>query len=109
MMAFCLDPLVRLLGADGAAQWLTEDGVLRNSIFVVAFMSLTVIIISAGVKNGIEKWATRLMPSLIGILILLMLYVFTLPGAMDGLRAYLVPGRQPLLKGFKELYMIIII
>ena len=31
------------------------------------------------------------MPSLIGILVLLILYVFTLEGAMDGLRAYLVP------------------
>src|SRR5690606_26527581 len=31
------------------------------------------------------------MPSLIFILILLILYVLTLEGAMDGLRAYLVP------------------
>ena len=54
-------------------------------------MVLTVLIITAGVKDGIEKWASRLMPALVGILLLLILYVFTLPGAMDGLRAYLVP------------------
>ncbi len=91
MIAFFFDPLARLLGLDGVASWLTTDAVLRNSIFVVLFMLMTVTIINAGVKDGIEKWASRLMPSLILILVLLILYVFTLPGAMDGLRAYLVP------------------
>ena len=64
---------------------------MRNSLFVVLFMLLTIYIISAGVKEGIEKWASRLMPSLIVILLLLIVYVLTLPGAMDGLRAYLIP------------------
>lgn len=91
MIAHFLDPLARLSGIETAAQWLTRDSVLRNSIFVIMFMMLTVYIISAGVKDGIEKWASRLMPSLIVILLLLILYVLTLPGAMDGLRAYLVP------------------
>jgi len=49
------------------------------------------LIIMAGVKNGIEKWGTRLMPSLIGILLLLIVYVLTLEGAMEGLSAYLIP------------------
>ena len=91
MIAFFFDPVARILGMDNAAQWLTTDAVLRNSIFVVMFMTVTVFIINAGVKNGIEKWASRLMPSLIVILILLIIYVLTLPGASDGLRAYLVP------------------
>ena len=91
MIAFVFDPLARLAGMDGLAQWLTTDAEVRNSIFVVVFMLLTIYIISAGVKEGIEKWASRLMPSLVVILVLLILYVFTLPGAMDGLRAYLIP------------------
>ena len=91
MMAFFLDPITRILGLTSFSQWLTTDTEFRNAIFVVIFMAFTVWIITAGVKDGIEKWASRLMPSLIGILILLILYVFTLPGAMDGLRAYLVP------------------
>lgn len=91
MIAFFFDPLARLLGLDGLAEWLTTDAVIRNSLFVVIFMIMTVYIITAGVKDGIEKWASRLMPSLILILVLLILYVFTLPGAMDGLRAYLIP------------------
>lgn len=91
MIAFFFEPLSRLLGMDGLSTWLTTDAVIRNSLFVVLFMMLTVYIISAGVKEGIEKWASRLMPSLIVILVLLIIYVLTLPGAMDGLRAYLIP------------------
>jgi neurotransmitter:Na+ symporter, NSS family len=91
MMAFFLDPMARVVGLDGVSLWLTSDTEIRNGIFVVLFMVLTVFIVTAGVKDGIEKWASRLMPLLIGILLLLILYVFTLPGAMDGLRAYLLP------------------
>ena len=91
MLAFLLQPIADVAGLDALSEWLAVDGILRNSIFVIGFMLLTVFIISAGVKEGIEKWATRLMPSLVLILVFLIGYVFTLPGAMDGLRAYLVP------------------
>lgn len=91
MMAFFLDPLARLTGMTAAASWLTTESELRNGIFVVLFMALTIHIIRAGVKNGIERWASRLMPMLILILLLLIVYVLSLPGAIDGLRAYLVP------------------
>ena len=91
MIAYFLEPLSRLAGLENLSSWLRTDAVLRNALFVVVFMALTVYIISAGVKDGIEKWASRLMPSLVFILILLIGYVFTLPGAMEGLRAYLVP------------------
>jgi len=91
MLAFLLQPIADAAGLEALSEWLAADGILRNSIFVIGFMLLTVFIISAGVKEGIEKWATRLMPSLVLILVFLIGYVFTLPGAMDGLRAYLVP------------------
>lgn len=91
MVAFLLDPLLRMLGQPGAARWLTTDGIPRNVVFTLVFMALTVYVVSAGVKDGIEKWASRLMPSLVVILFLLILYVLTLPGALDGLRAYLIP------------------
>jgi NSS family neurotransmitter:Na+ symporter len=91
MLAFLLQPIADAAGLEALSEWLAVDGILRNSIFVIGFMLLTVFIISAGVKEGIEKWATRLMPSLVLILVFLIGYVFTLPGAMDGLRAYLVP------------------
>ena len=87
MIAFFFDPLARMAGMDGLAQWLTQDGVFRNSLFVIIFMLATVYIISAGVKDGIEKWASLLMPSLIVILVLLIFYVMTVPGALEGVRA----------------------
>ena len=91
MIAFFFDSIARLLGLESASQWLTLDAVPRNAIFVVMFMVVTLMIVSAGVKDGIERWASRLMPSLVIILVLLTIYVLTLPGAMDGVRAYLVP------------------
>ena len=62
MLAFLLQPVAQLIGLTALADWLIVDGVVRNSLFVVVFMLLTIFIISAGVKEGIEKWATRLMP-----------------------------------------------
>ena len=91
MMAFLVDPLARIAGMDSWAEWLTADSTIRNGLFVLLFLGLTVYVVSAGVKDGIEKWASRLMPSLILILLFLIIYVVTLPGASDGLRAYLVP------------------
>ena len=75
----------------GVARWLTEFSLTRNLSFTVIFMVLTVAIICGGVKDGIEKWSSRLMPSLLVIMLLLILYVLTLDGALAGVKAYLVP------------------
>ena len=91
MLAWLLNSFASMAGMDTASAWLTSDGEPRNAIFAVIFMMLTIVVIRAGVHDGIEKWATRLMPVLVLILFLLILYVLTLDGAMDGLRAYLVP------------------
>ena len=91
MLAFLFASVTDLLGLKAASLWLTSDGLSRNTVFSLLFMLLTVVVISAGVRNGIEKWASRLMPSLVILLVVLIGYVMTLEGAMDGLRAYLVP------------------
>lgn len=91
MVAYFIAPLFEVAGMDSAANWLTTFTSERNVLFTLIFMALTIGIISGGVKDGIEKWSTRLMPSLIAILILLTLYVMTLDGAMAGVKAYLVP------------------
>lgn len=91
MLAWLLNSFTSILGMDAASAWLTSDGEPRNAIFSVIFVACTVLVISAGVRDGIEKWASRLMPALILILLVLIIYVLSLEGAMDGLRAYLVP------------------
>jgi NSS family neurotransmitter:Na+ symporter len=91
MIAFCLSSAFDLLGMESAQAWLTSFGLPRNLLFMLAFMGLTVSIISAGVTKGIEAWSERLMPILLISLFLLVVYVLTLDGASDGLKIYLLP------------------
>ncbi len=91
MLSATLEPVTTLIGADAASSWLSEQSLTRNILFTVVFIILTVAIISRGVENGIEKWSKRLMPALLGILFALIAYVMTQEGAVEGLKAYLVP------------------
>jgi len=89
MISFFLASCLDLLGMDSA--WFTSFGMERNILFMLLFMGLTIGIISGGVKEGIERWSSRLMPLLLTSLVLLVVYVLTLDGAMDGLKVYLLP------------------
>ena len=91
MIAHFFDGFAQILELNTISNWLVTDAPIRSSLFVILFILFTVNIISAGVENGIEKWASRLMPSLIVLLVLLIFYVISLPGAMEGLRVYLIP------------------
>ncbi len=91
MLAFFLAAAADMVGLSSLSAWLRDGTAVRDAGFSLAFIVLTIVVVSAGVKHGIEKWATRLMPSLVLLLLVLIVYVMTLPGAMDGLRAYLVP------------------
>ncbi|MBN7798429.1 sodium-dependent transporter [Parahaliea mediterranea] len=97
MIAYFLASLAELLGLDGAAGWLTTFGLPRNVLFMLVFMVLTVGIISEGVREGIERWSSRLMPILLVTLLLLVAYVLTLDGATDGLKVYLLPDFERVL------------
>lgn len=91
MMAFALASIAELLGLNGVADWLTQFSLERNILFMLLFLALTVGIISEGVREGIERWSSRLMPMLLVCLLLLVAYVLTLDGAVQGLRMYLLP------------------
>lgn len=91
MMSHCLSAIASLVGLNDLARWLVEFGLARNLLFMALFMGLTVAIIHAGVRDGIERWSSRLMPLLLITLVLLVIYVLTLDGAMQGLRVYLMP------------------
>ena len=90
-IAFMLEPLTSVMGLESMGNWLTEFSLVRNIGFAAFFILLTVLIISAGVVQGIEKWSSRLMPSLFVLMGALILYVLTQDGAMEGLKHYLVP------------------
>jgi NSS family neurotransmitter:Na+ symporter len=91
MMSYAIEPVFTFIGFNDAAQWVISQSLLRNLGFTALFMVLTIFIIRHGVEDGIEKWSKRLMPMLIGLLVLLIIYVVTLDGAKEGLNAYLNP------------------
>jgi NSS family neurotransmitter:Na+ symporter len=91
MMSYAIEPVTSLLGFNETSSWLTSQSVARNLLFTALFMILTISIIRRGVEQGIEKWSKRLMPMLIGLLILMIIYVFTLEGSRAGFEAYLNP------------------
>ncbi|MEH6826349.1 MAG: sodium-dependent transporter [Motiliproteus sp.] len=91
MIAFVVEPAAILMGAQSTAEWSVTFGNERNIVFTLIFMLLTIFIVNGGVKDGIEKWSSRLMPMLFVMLLALAGYVLTLDGAMEGLQVYLVP------------------
>ena len=102
MISFCIAPISDFFGLDAATNWLMADlssptAVSRNLIFCALFMVLTASIVSGGVKDGIERWSVRLMPALFAIIVLLIIYVVSLDGAMEGLKHYVLPDFSKIL------------
>ena len=55
------------------------------------FLGLTAIIVLFGVEKGIEKVSKLMMPVLVVLTLGIAIYVMCLPGAMDGVKYYVVP------------------
>lgn len=91
MLAKFLSRLAQLLQLNSIAGWLAQDSSARDISVCFIFSAMTAWIVARGVNKGIETWSTRLMPILAVLLIALIIYVMTLPGALDGLRWYLLP------------------
>ena len=81
------------LPAEGiAAQY---GNMMSNPAIMVGFMAIVVvlgfIIISFGVQKGLERVTKYMMIALLGLMIVLAVNSFTLSGAQEGLRFYLLP------------------
>ena len=61
------------------------------SVFMAFFIVMTIAIIMLGVKNGIEKVNSVMMPLLFLTALGLAVYIMFLPGAAAGIKYYLVP------------------
>lgn len=59
--------------------------------YFAAFMVLTMFVVLGGVEKGIERWSKFLMPALFLLLVGLIVYNLTLPGASMGIDFYLKP------------------
>ncbi|EPW3768227.1 sodium-dependent transporter [Vibrio fluvialis] len=91
IICFMLGAVTDIIGLESATAWLKGFSVKRNLLGTLIFYVLTILIVQGGVKQGIEKWSTRLMPALFVLFGVLFIYIMMQQGAMEGLQHYLVP------------------
>lgn len=96
MFAHCLGQLSLLIGLEPLSVWLGENSVVRNLLATALVLLLTAGIIVSGVQKGIEAWSKRLMPMLIVLMVGLITYIMTLPGAASGLLRFITPDLNAL-------------
>lgn len=70
---------------------LFNSGIFRPILWTFAFIVLTHVIITSGVKSGIERWSKVMMPILFLILVILCIRSVTLPDASIGLKFLFQP------------------
>ena len=59
--------------------------------FFIVFLFITLIVVVSGVEKGIEKISKILMPILLILIFIILLYILTMPGALAGVKYYLLP------------------
>ena len=79
------------LAADGYFSDFISNGASTEICFAV-FALFTLSIIYAGVRNGIERVSKFMMPILIVLSVIIAIYSVTRPGALEGVKYFLVPN-----------------
>ena len=79
------------LAADGYFGSFISNGVSTEVCFAV-FTLFTVAIIYAGVQNGVERVSKFMMPILVVLSIVISVYSVTRPGALEGVKYFLIPN-----------------
>jgi len=97
---FAFEEIFYYFGWADAANWLTDtSNGPKNALIASVFMVGTIKIISGGVSDGIERATKLMMPLLIGIIVIMIGYVLTQEGAMNGVREYLLPDFSKITPG----------
>jgi NSS family neurotransmitter:Na+ symporter len=91
MVVHALGFLAKGVGLASVSDFLLNSSMPRDLIFTGLFLTATALVVFQGVEKGIERWSKRLMPTLVVLLVGLIIYMMTLPGASVGLERYLVP------------------
>ena len=76
---------------DGYFSAFISDGFSTEICFVI-FSVITLAIIYAGVRNGIERVSKFMMPILVVLSVIIAIYSVTRPGALAGVKYFLVPN-----------------
>ena len=81
---------VKALSGDNYFSDFISDGVSVEGWFLV-FALCTVVVIFFGVQKGVEKISRLMMPALVVLALLVAIYSVTRPGALSGVRYFLIP------------------
>ena len=84
----------------GKVQVVAEDGYFsafisdswQAELWFIVFAALVFIIILGGVKNGVELMSRIMMPVLVVLAIIVAIYSVTRPGAIEGVKYFLIPN-----------------
>ena len=79
------------LATDGYFSEFISNGVSTEVCFLI-FALFTVAIIYAGVRNGVERVSKFMMPVLVFLSVLITVYSVTRPGALEGVKYFLIPN-----------------
>lgn len=79
------------LATDGYFTSFISDGFSTEICFII-FALCTLLIIFAGVRNGIERVSKFMMPILVVLSIIITVYSVTRPGALEGVKYFLIPN-----------------
>lgn len=82
---------------DQLVYWNEFSSSLQPLVFHFVAMAFVAFIIYRGVTEGIEKVTKFMVPSLLGILIILFIRAVTLPGAIDGIKYFFTPDLSTIL------------
>lgn len=82
-----------LLATDEYFTSFISNGVSTEVCFII-FALFTLLIIYAGVRNGIERVSKIMMPILVVLSVIIAIYSVTRPGALAGVKYFLVPNVQ---------------
>ncbi len=64
----------------------------ESIIFMLIAVAIGITVCARGLEKGVEKVSKAMMLGLFGLIIILVIHSFTLPGAGEGLKFYLVPS-----------------
>ena len=79
------------MAEDGYFSDFISNGVSTETCFII-FALITLAIIFAGVRNGIERVSKFMMPILIVLSLIITVYSVTRPGAIEGVKYFIVPN-----------------
>ena len=79
------------LAEDGYFSAFIADGFSTETCFLF-FTLLTLVIIYAGVQNGVERVSKVMMPILVFLSVVIVVYSVTRPGALEGVKYFLIPN-----------------